>query len=83
METVDAVDLHDGDGFLADYDWVVLCQLFGTMMQLPKGWPMYCRDLRQALDAKNLGYIRQPDDARHHALDDARWIANTWKQYFR
>ena len=69
-------------GYYADYDWVVLCQLFGTMMDLPKGWPMYCRDLRQALDVKGWSGIKQPDEARHHALDDARWIAKTWKEKF-
>jgi hypothetical protein len=37
-------------GYFADYDWVVFCSLFGTMMDLPKGWPMYCRDLKQELD---------------------------------
>lgn len=35
----------------ADYDWVVLCQLYGTMMDLPKGWPMYCRDVKQLCDS--------------------------------
>src|SRR5215831_4354209 len=25
--------------YYADYDWVVFCQIFGTMMDLPKGWP--------------------------------------------
>src|SRR5690348_9849105 len=24
--------------YYADYDWVALCQLYGTMMQLPEGW---------------------------------------------
>lgn len=37
--------------YYADYDWVVFCSLFGTMMDLPKGFPMYCRDLKQVLDA--------------------------------
>ncbi len=36
--------------YFSDYDWVVFCSLFGTMMQLPKGFPMYCRDLKQDLD---------------------------------
>ena len=36
--------------YYADYDWVVLCSLFGTMMDLPKGFPMYCRDLKQEID---------------------------------
>lgn len=38
--------------YYADYDWVLLCSLFGTMMDLPKGFPMYCRDLKQMLDEK-------------------------------
>lgn len=38
--------------YYADYDWVMFCSLFGTMMDLPKGFPMYCRDLKQTLDEK-------------------------------
>ncbi len=38
--------------YYADYDWVVFCSLFGTMMDLPKGFPMYCNDLKQAFDEK-------------------------------
>ena len=26
-------------GWYAAYDWVALCQIFGTMMDLPEGWP--------------------------------------------
>lgn len=37
-------------GHYSDYDWVLFCSLFGTMMDLPKGFPMYCRDLKQMLD---------------------------------
>jgi hypothetical protein len=37
--------------YYADYDWVVFCWLFGRMIDLPKGFPMYCRDLKQMLDA--------------------------------
>lgn len=62
-------------GYYADYDWVVFCQLFGTMMDLPKGMPMYCRDIKQAAD--EMGGIKlPPKDNRfsdHHALVDARW----------
>jgi hypothetical protein len=36
--------------YYADYDWVVFCWLFGKMIDLPKGFPMYCRDLKQMLD---------------------------------
>lgn len=38
--------------YYADYDWVVFCSLFGRMIDLPKGFPMYCRDLKQTLDEK-------------------------------
>jgi hypothetical protein len=37
-------------GYYADYDWVVFCSLFGSMMNLPDGFPMYCIDLKQTLD---------------------------------
>jgi len=36
--------------YYADYDWVAFCSLFGSMMQLPKSFPMYCKDLKQDLD---------------------------------
>lgn len=39
-------------GYYADYDWVVFCSLFGRMIDLPKGFPMYCRDLKQMLDER-------------------------------
>jgi hypothetical protein len=60
-------------GYYADYDWVVFCQIFGTMMQLPSGWPMYCRDIKQFAD--DLGNPQLPiQSAREHiAINDARW----------
>ena len=39
-------------GYYSDYDWVVFCWLFGKMIDLPKGFPMYCIDLKQILDDK-------------------------------
>lgn len=65
-------------GYYSDYDWVVVCQLFGDMNQKPPRFPYRCNDLRQALDHEALHHISQPDDASHHALEDARWIAKTW-----
>lgn len=64
--------------YYADYDWVALCQLFGTMMDLPKGWPMYCRDVKQIADM--LGNPKLPEQGRgeHHALDDAKWTKQAW-----
>ena len=67
-------------GYFSDYDWVVFCQMFGDMGALPKGWPYYCRDLRQALDERGI-ILSQPVDAIHNALSDARWIAQTWQDW--
>lgn len=65
-------------GYYADYDWVVLCQLYGTMMELPKGWPMYCRDLKQLCDSK--GNPRLPkQEFEHNALEDAVWVARMYE----
>ncbi len=60
-------------GYYADYDWVVFCQLFGAMIDLPKGWPMYCNDLKQL--AMRLGNPSLPKQftTEHNALSDARW----------
>ena len=33
--------------YYADYDWVAFSWLFGKMIDLPKGFPMYCIDLKQ------------------------------------
>lgn len=38
--------------YFADYDWVVFCQMFGRMIDLPKGFPNYAIDLKQILDEK-------------------------------
>lgn len=59
-------------GYYADYDWVVFCWLFGAMIDLPKGWPMYCRDLKQLADS--LGNPRLPKSELHNALEDARCV---------
>ena len=61
--------------YFCSYDWVTLCQLFGTMMDLPKGWPMWCRDLKQlAADHGNPDlHALLPQHDEHNALADARW----------
>lgn len=55
-------------GYYSDYDWVLFCSLFGTMMQLPKGFPMYCRDLKQTLDEKVAG-LKNSDLLSHFHQD--------------
>lgn len=46
--------------YYADYDWVVFCQLFGRMIDLPKGFPMYCIDLKQTLNEKEIEMAKIP-----------------------
>ena len=64
-------------GYYADYDWVVVAQLYGTMMDLPSGWPMFCMDLKQY--CVSLGDPRLPEQTstEHHALADARWVRDS------
>lgn len=77
-------------GYYADYDWVVFCWLFGKMIDLPKGFPMYCIDLKQEEDRiyktgkykvksmKHLdGYPKQTIE--HNALEDAKWNYELYK----
>lgn len=65
-------------GYYADYDWVVFCQLFGRMVDLPSNFPKYCMDLKQF--SKMLGDPNLPkQEAKlHSALNDARWMRVTW-----
>jgi hypothetical protein len=45
-------------GYYADYDWVLFCSLFGRMIDLPKGFPKYCIDLKQTQDEKSVTYVK-------------------------
>ena len=65
--------------YYADYDWVVLCQLFGTMLDLPIGWPKFCLDVKQL--CLSLGNPRLPKQIgiEHNALGDAVWVKGAWE----
>jgi hypothetical protein len=56
------------------YDHVALAQLWGPMMDLPAGVPMWTNDLRQ--EQCRLGGPRMPEQegAVHNALTDARHL---------
>jgi hypothetical protein len=68
----------------AAYDHVVLSQLFGRMIDLPAGVPMWTNDLKQEADRLcNPALPSLPTIDEHHALDDARecqyrrrWLAD-------
>lgn len=68
--------------YFGAYDHVVLAQLFGRMIDLPSGFPMWTNDLKQ--EAVRLGSPELPaqEGAEHDALADARWVkaAYEWLQ---
>lgn len=59
-------------GYYSAYDWVAFCWLFGKMIDLPKGFPMYCRDIKQLMDQYGIEALPSPK-GEHDALVDAKW----------
>jgi hypothetical protein len=64
----------------AAYDHVALAQLWGPMVTMPVGLPMYTHDLKQEFDRQDA--TSQPIQVgdEHHALADARWSHQLAKQ---
>lgn len=73
-------------GYYSAYDHVVLCWLFGKMIDLPNGFPMYTIDLKQEMDRIQKFHIdrykmgslksfaQYPKQTNEHsAIHDARW----------
>lgn len=67
----------------AAYDHVVYSQLWGKMIDLPRGMPMYTNDIQQAYRAFNRGSFLQTSqkmlpptqtEGLHNALADARHV---------
>jgi hypothetical protein len=74
-------------GYYCDYDWVVLCGLFGRMVDLPPEFPKYCLDLKQEMRAKERSSgveVELPPGPsnEHHALADARWNRELYERIF-
>lgn len=66
-------------GYYCDYDWVLFCSLFGTMMDLPPGFPMYMVDLKQKLDEAITEAYLTGDDVK--TLPEALALAKAHKNY--
>lgn len=66
-------------GYYSAYDHVALCQLYGTMMDLPKDWPTYTRDIKQWCDELGNPDLPKQGKDEHHALADARWNQQAWE----
>lgn len=65
--------------YYADYDWVALCQIYGRMIDLPKGWPRFCRDVKQLCVSLGDPKLPAQNSAEHDALADARWTKEAWE----
>lgn len=68
--------------FWADYcsyDWVVFCQLFGKMIDLPEGFPMYCNDIQQLWRSKGCPELPKQKAGQHNALEDAKYVKELYE----
>lgn len=67
--------------YFAATDWVLFYQIWGGLLELPKGMPHICMDLMQwwILLGRPEG-VRPPKPAKaHHALADADWNLSFYK----
>lgn len=64
--------------YYGDYDWVVLCQLWGRMIDLPPGMPRFAMDLKML--SRLMGDVDLPKqtDQEHVAINDAMWVRDTY-----
>lgn len=60
-------------GWYSATDWVVFYQLFGAMVDLPKGFPYRCNDLKQECDRLGNPKLPKQTEGKHNALEDAKW----------
>lgn len=61
--------------YYASYDWVAFCWLFGKMIELPKGFPMFPIDIKPMFDAKanslssmELSKLTECENCTHNVL---------------
>lgn len=62
----------------AAYDHVVLCQLFGSMAELPPGIPMFTHELRMLIEEHPEVQLPPQPLLSHHSLYDAEWCRDAY-----
>lgn len=62
------------------YDHVVLCQLFGSMAELPPGIPMVTFDIQQIAHQRPDVALPPDPEFAHHAMWDARWAKEAYER---
>jgi hypothetical protein len=69
-------------GYYSAYDHVCFSQIFGKMINLPEGLPMFTIDLKQTLDYFGIPHYSKlinPPENEHDALCDAKWNLKLYK----
>ena len=70
-------------GYCSAYDHVVLCWLFGRMIDLPKGMPMLTMDIKQKMIEHGIKKSELPfqdEKGAHNALEDATWNMDSFRR---
>jgi len=68
-------------GYYSAYDHVVFCWLFGRMIDLPNGFPMYTRDLNQIWDEfEETNKVVTLKDGKYHSTNVKRLSTSYPKQ---
>lgn len=65
--------------WVAAYDHVALCQLWGDMTALPRGIPRFTRELKQRWEDCGSPLLPPADPQAHNALVDARQNLQRWR----
>lgn len=68
-------------GWCCAYDFVAFCQLFGTMMDVPRFIPHSMIDIQQILDERGItdDMLPKQEGQVHNALADARYIRTLYE----
>jgi hypothetical protein len=66
-------------GYYADYDHVVLAQLFGRMVDMPSNINYFTLDIKQEAVMNDIDLSKIPNEDEHNALADARWNKRAWE----
>lgn len=70
--------------YFGAYDHVALAQLYGPMIDLPPGIPMFTHEIKQLIEdavSKDPGFeLPKQGSGAHNALSDARWNMMVLKQ---
>lgn len=65
--------------WIAAYDHVALCQLYGDMQALPRPIPRFTHELKQLWEDLGSPLLPAATDAKHDALVDARHNLQRWQ----